>query len=528
MRRRDLLKGCAAATLAAARPPRAAQAQSAPGSVLRYVPAANLTLLDPIWSTAYVSICHGYAVFDAPYAADAGQNPRPQMLQGHEVSVDGRAWSLRLREGLTFHDGEPVRASDCAASFARWAARQSTGQVVGAFVESWSTADDRTIKVTLKQPLPTLAYLMANSVFPPFVMPERLARTAPDKQVTEMIGSGPFRFNAAEYVSGNRVVYEKFAGYAPRPEPAEWTSGGKIAKVGRVEWRIIPDQATAAAALQQGEIDWLEAPPADLQPLLRKHRDITLDVIDPTGWTGFLRFNQLQKPFDNVKIRQAVLMAVRQEDYLRLAAGDDPTSYTVCKSVFPCGTPFGREIGADAMRGDLEAAKRLLKEGGYAGEKVVILQPADLAPYGDFATITADLLRQIGMTVDLVASDWGTVTQRRAKKEPVEQGGWSIFVSGVNGPAIMNPAVNFLIRGQGQRGYFGWYDNPEIEKLASEWLQSEQQTERARLADLIQGIAFRTVPYVPLGQYVVRTAYRRNVQGVLHGPAVLPWNVAKV
>jgi len=528
MKRRDVLKGGAAAAAAMLSRLSSARAQSAPGSVLRYVPSANLTLIDPIWSTAYVSLCHGYAVFDAPFAADAKQNPRPQMLEGHEISSDGRSWSLRLRKGLAFHDGEPVRASDCAASFARWAARQSTGQVIGAFVDSWSATDDQTIRVELKQPLPTFAYLMANSVFPPFVMPERLAKTDPGKQVTEMVGSGPFRFNATEYVSGSKVVYEKFAQYVPRAEPAEWTSGGKVAKVERIEWRIIPDTATAAAALQQGEVDWLEAPPADLQPLLRKRQDITLDVIDPTGWTGFLRFNQLQKPFDNVKIRQAVLMAVNQEDYLRTAVGDDPSSYTICKSVFPCGTPLGRQLSADAMRADLDAARQLLKEGGYSGEKVVILQPADLPPYGDFATITAELLKQLGMSVELVASDWGTVTQRRTKKEPVEQGGWSIFVSGVNGPAIMNPAVNFLIRGQGARGYFGWYENPEVEKLASEWLQSDTEADRARLADMIQGIAFRTVPYVPLGQYVVRTAYRKNVQGVLHGPAVLPRNVSKV
>jgi peptide/nickel transport system substrate-binding protein len=528
VRRRHVLKAGALGALAASPIGRNARAQPDPRSVLRYVPSANLTLLDPIWSTAFVSLCHGYAVFDAPYGADAKQNPQPQMVEGHEISSDGRTWSLRLRDGLKFHDGEPVRAVDCAASLGRWATRQSTGQVVGAFVDSWSATDDRTIKIALKRPLPTLAYLLANSVFPPFILPERLANTDPNKQLTEMVGSGPFRFNNADYVSGSLVVYEKFAQYQPRSEPAEWTSGGKIAKVDRLEWHVIPDTATAAAALQQGEVDWVETPPSDLQPILKKSGDIVLDVIDPTGWTGFLRFNQLQKPFDNVKIRQAVLMAVNQEDYLRTVVGDDPASYTICKSVFPCGTPLGRPLGADAMRGDLNAAKQLLRDGGYAGEKVVILQPADLPPYGDFATITADLLQRIGMNVDLVSLDWGTVTQRRAKKDPVDQGGWSIFVSGANGPSLMNPAVNFLIRGQGARGYFGWYDNADVERLASEWLQSDTDADRSRLADLIQQIAFTTVPYVPLGQYLVRTAYRRNVQGILHGPAVLPWNVSKV
>src|SRR6202043_1162504 len=190
---------------------------------------------------------------------------------------------------------------------------------------------------------------------------------------TEMIGSGPFRFVAKDYVSGSLTAYEKFDAYLPRQEPADWTSGGKIAKVARIEWRIMPDPATAAAALQKGEIDWLERPAADLVPLLKRNKDITLDVTDPTGWTGFLRFNQLQPPFDNEKVRRAVLMAVNQEDYLRVATGDDPSSYTICPSVFPCGTPLGKPIGAKAMGANIEAAKALLREAGYAGDKVVLL-----------------------------------------------------------------------------------------------------------------------------------------------------------
>jgi len=527
VRRRNLLKAGAATVLAASPIARFAIAQPAERSVLRYVPSANLSLLDPIWSTAYVSLCHGYAVFDALYGADAKQQIRPQMAEGHSVSDDGRVWSIRLRDGLKFHDGEPVRAVDCAASLARWAARQPTGQVVGTFVESWSATDDRTIKVSLRQKLPSLAYLLAMSVFPPFIMPERLAKTDPSKQVTEMVGSGPFRFVAREFVDSSLVVYERFDGYVPRPEPAEWTSGGKVAKVDRIEWHIIPDASTAVNALMQGSVDWLEHPIADALPMLRKHPDIELDYIDPTGWTGFLRFNCLQAPFNDERVRQAVMMAVDQTDYLRVATGDDDSSYTVCPSVFPCGTPLGKPIGVPFMPATIEAAKVLLRQSGYAGEKVVLLSPSDNPPLGDFAEITADLFRKIGLNTELFTTDWGTVTQRRAKKEPVAQGGWSAFVSVVNGPAIMNPAVNFLVRGQGARGYFGWYENAEVETLAQEWLQSDTEADRARLSDRIQEIAFRTVPYVPLGQYVQRTAHRRAVQGILRGPAVLPWNVSK-
>jgi len=529
MERRVLLASGGAAFLSSLTSGRRASAQSQSRSVLKFVPSANLTVLDPIFSGAYVSLCHGYTVFDTLFGCDAAQVVQPQMAEGYTVSDDGRTWSITLREGLRFHDGEAVRATDCVASLKRWSARQSAGQIVAGFVEDWTAADDRTIRIALKRPMPTLATIMGTSVFPPFIMPERLAATDPAKPITDMVGSGPFRFKADEYVSGDRVVYERFADYMPRPEPAAWTSGGKVAKVDRIEWQIIPDAATAVAALQRGEVDWLERPVADLLSVLKADKGVKLDVIDPTGWTGFVRFNQLQAPFNNKAVRQAVMAAIHQEDFLRVATGDDPSSYTVCKSMFPCGTALGTQAGTSAMPGDIAAAKALLQKSGYAGEKAVLLGATDNPPLGDFAELVADTMRKIGIDVDLVTTDWGTVTQRRAKKEPVSQGGWSAFVSNVNGPAIMNPAIDFLIRGQGQGpgGYFGWYENADVETLTRSWLEAGDAADRKRTADQIQAIAFATVPEIPLGQYVQRTAYRRNVTGMLQGPAVLPWNISK-
>jgi peptide/nickel transport system substrate-binding protein len=360
------------------------------------------------------------------------------MVEGHEVSADGRTWSIRLREGLKFHDGEPVLARDCAASFARWAARQSTGQVVGAFCRDWGVADDRTIKVTLKQALPTFAYLMAIAV------PALRHAGAAGQDGAGQAGDGDGRLRAVplqrrRVCDGSKVVYEKFRDYRPRAEAADWTAGGKHAQVDRLEWLIMPDKATQVAALQRGEVDWVESPPSDLLPVLKKNRDVTIDAIDPIGWTGFIRFNCLQKPFDNLKVRQAVMMAVDQEDYVRIVADDAPGSYAICKSVFPCGSALGRQLGAEAMRGDYRGRAGDAARSGYAGERVVLLQAVDLPPYNDYATVTAELLKKIGMNVDLVSSDWGTVTQRRAKMEPVEQGGWSIFIAGVNSPGRDQP-----------------------------------------------------------------------------------------
>lgn len=525
MKRRSLL-AAGTATAALATLPRFAVAQGAGSRVLRYVPSANLTQLDPIWSTAYVTLCHGYAVFDTLYGTDAQGQVLPQMAAGHTVSDDGRRWTIRLREGLRFHDGAPVLARDCVASLQRWCLRQGAGQIIAGFLDRWEAPDDRTIVAHLKEPMPTLATLMAMSVFPPFVMPERLARTDPGQQVAEMVGSGPFRFKADEYVSGALSVYDKFAGYVPRQEAPDWTSGGKVARLDRIEWRVIPDSATAVAALQQGEVDWVEKPLADLVPMLKRRNDIVLDVIDTTGWAGALRFNVLHPPFDNEAIRRAVLQAVDQHPFLQVATAGDESSFTICHSAFPCGTPAGRPIPG-TMPGDAQAARIAIAAAGYKGEPVVLLAPSDNPPLGDFAELAADVMRRIGLKVDVVSTDWGTVVQRRGKKEPVAQGGWSAFVTVVNGPAIMSPPVNFMIRGQGARGYFGWYENAEVEALVQQWLRAASDAERVAISDRIQAVVMRTAPLVPLGQYVQRTAYRNTIQGVLKGPATLPWNVRK-
>ena len=260
MERRTLLKGAAAAaggaTLASP-----AVAQPARAAALRFVPQANLTALDPVWTSAIVTQMHGYHVYDTLYAVDGQLRPRPQMAEGHTVSDDGRVWRIRLREGLRFHDGEPVRAQDCAASLARWSKRDPFGQLLAASVDSWRAADDRTLEVRLTRPFPLLLDALAKpDANVPFVMPERLAATDANAQVGEVVGSGPYRFLPEEFVSGSRVAYARFDGYAPRQEPPDWASGGKVAHFPRVEWHILPDPATAAAALQSGEVDWLEQP----------------------------------------------------------------------------------------------------------------------------------------------------------------------------------------------------------------------------------------------------------------------------
>jgi peptide/nickel transport system substrate-binding protein len=521
MKRRTLL-GAAAATAAL---PRFAIAQ--PASVLRFVPQSNLTLLDPIVTTAAVTANHAYMVFDTLFGMNTALDAKPQMAEGYTVSDDGRGYLIKLRDRLKWHDGQPVLARDCAASLARWAARDTFGQTVAKVVDSWGTADDKAIRITLKQPFPLLIDALAKpDAQIAFMMPERLAKTDPSKGVTEMVGSGPFRFLKDEFVAGSSVAYARNAGYIPRQEAPDWTSGSKVVHFDRVEWKIIPDSSTAASALQSGEVDWYEQLQADLVPLLRRNADIALAASNPQGYIGGMRFNHLHPPFNDVRMRRAILTAVNQDDYMRAVTGNDPSLYQICRSQFPCGTTYGPRVGGSAQAGDLAAAKAMIKE-AYTGAKAVIINPTDFATIAPLGDITYDMLQKLGIDVEMVAADWGTVVQRRASKEPVDKGGWSVFHTWFTGGFIINPVVSAPFRGQGANGWFGWYDNPKIEALTDEWLRAKDLDARKKIADAIQAENFIQVPTVTLGQFQIPTAYRKSMQGRLSCSGPLFWNLRR-
>ncbi len=522
--RRALLTGAA---LAATRP---AYAQRRDPRVLKFIPAVGLTVLDPIWTASLVTLNHAYHVYDTLYGIGQDLSPRPQMVAGHTVSDDGRTWSFKLRENLWFHDGTPVLARDAAASMRRWWKRDSFGQLVAALADSLEAADDRTIRLTLKKPFPHLLDALARvGALTCFVMPERFANTDPYTPVKDATGSGPYRFLPSEFNAGGFVAYSKFDRYVPRSEPAERIAGGKVAHFERIEWHTVPDASTAAAAMQNGEMDWWESVPTDLQELLVKSKDVALQAKDPYNWYGIARFNLTQAPFNNLKLRRAVLAAVNQEDYMRAAFGDTSEGvWRTCRAMMPCGVKDVTELGAADMPGlDVEAARKAVAASGYNGERTVVMAPMDYPQLGAFGHVTADLFRRIGINVDFQPMDWGTMIQRTANRESVEKGGWSMFHTSGSMISMTNPALNMYIRGQGQKGWVGWYDKPEVETIAQEWLDTKPDEPQRDRFDRLQRILFADPPLLPLGQYTVFTARRRDITGILDGSASYPWNIRR-
>jgi peptide/nickel transport system substrate-binding protein len=494
------------------------------GGTLRFVPHADLKILDPIWTTAYITRNHGYMIFDTLFALDGNLKLQPQMVDRHTVSKDAMKYSFTLRDGLKFHDGAAVTAEDCVASIKRWGARDAVGRLMLASLAKMAPTDKKTFVIELETPFGlVLDALGKPSASPSFIMPARLAATDPNEQIKEVVGSGPFKFSKDEWQPGNRVVYVRNADYVPRTENPSGAAGAKRALVDRVEWRYIPDAATAGAALEAGEVDYWENVPLDFAPRLEKNTDVSVFVTDPRGSQGILRPNHLHPPFNNKKARQALLLAVDQKSYLQAVIGHEKY-YKVCPSVFMCGgLPY--ESAAGAPTPDLGRARQLLKESGYDGKPIVVLDPAD-SPYAHApALVTMEVLKSLGANVDLQSMDWSTMVARRAKKEPPAQGGWNVFHTWSTSFDTMTPAVSSVLGGGGDKAWFGWPTSEPMEKLRADFAREPNDAKRKAIAEQVQRLAYEEVPYVPWGQFVVPGAFRKNVQGVLQFGATLLWNI---
>ena len=524
MRRRTFLASGLTAT--ALTMPRIAAAQG--NRVMKFIPQADLAVLDPIWTTAFVTRNHSYLVFDTLYGWNSKFEATPQMVEGHTVDADGLTWTLKLRDGLQFHDGEKVLAGDCVASLLRWGKRDNFGRMLMATTTELLAPDDRTIVFRLRSPFPQLPEALGkatNNIA--VIMPQRFAATDPFKQVAELIGSGPFRFKAGERVSGAIYVYEKFSAYKPRESGAvDWTAGPKIVNFDRVEWHVVTDSSTAAAALRLGQFDWWELPPPDLIPMLRGDRNIDVKPQDPAGFIGVFRMNHLNPPFDSPAIRRALLGAIDQTEFMQASGGDDHSLWNDHVGYFCPNTPMASDSGMEALtsKRDLDKVRRNLEDAGYKGETIVLLGATDIPVLKALADVTADLLQRVGMKVDYVAADWGTVIQRRTRKEG-GQGGWHLYSNFGGGLDMTSPTTNTVLW-SGQNAAPGWPNSPRIEELSAAWVKASDQANKQRIARDIQLQAFVDVPYIPLGQLIQPTAVRKDITGVMPGFPVF-WNLKR-
>ncbi|MDF1690321.1 MAG: ABC transporter substrate-binding protein [Cycloclasticus sp.] len=488
--------------------------QGCSSQTLRVAPHTELKVFDPIWTTAYITRDHGYLVYDTLFSMNEMYEPEPQMVDTWSVSADKTLWTFQLREGLKWHDGKDVTAEDCIASLQRWGKRDGLGQLLFRDIESLSANDAVTFEMKLKRPnaavLQMLAKLSSNV---PFMMPKRLAQSDPFTAIQDPIGSGPFIFSKDEWVPGSKVVYVKNKKYIPRKEPVSLAAGGKVAKLDRIIWKFYPDQTSATQALIDGEVDYMESPSTKMIPLLEGKKEITLAFTDPSGNVAMSRFNTLLPPFDDVAVRRAAIMAMDQSDYMTAALGD-PKYWRTCYSVFPCGTQFESEVGNELMKiGNIEAAKKALQATSYDGTPVVILNPVDSPVISAMTQVTVNKLREIGMVVEVRDMTWASLTEQRANRESVANGGWNMFHTWWIAADLSNPMA-IAFSGNRNSGWFGWPEDAQLEELRSAFIEAGSEEQAQEIAGKIQARLFDIAAFAVLGQFFEPVAYSNKVYGV--------------
>jgi peptide/nickel transport system substrate-binding protein len=528
MKRRSLLTAAAsvaaASTVGLARP---AIAQKASASTLKFVPQANLANPDPIWTTATVAANHGYMVWDTLYGIDDSLTGRPQMLAGHDITDDGKTWTFTLRDGLLFHDNVPVRAIDCTTSITRWQTKDPFGQKLASLTDEMKPLDDKRFQIRLKKPFAQMPYALGAQGC--FVMPERMAKTPASQQVTEYIGSGPFVFLKDEWNSGVRAAYAKFTKYVPRQEPPQYFSGGKVVNFDRVEWTVQPDPATQAAALQTGEVDWVEQPLIDLLPMLKSSDGVQVATFDPLGVLAIIAFNHLYPPFDNPKVLQALISAVDQKEFVTSVIGEQASLGKYPVGFFTAGSPLANDAGMQAFTSprNLDAAKQALKDAGYKGEPITLMSPTDQAPLQAMCQVVRDVFTKVGLNVQYASMDWGTLVARRAKQDPPSQGGWNTFCTTWGGLSVANPGSSYPLNAVGKTGWFGWANDPKLVDLRQQWFDSPDLAAQQDVCKQIQLEAFQSVPFLPVGQWYQPTAFRTSLTGFVKCANILFWGVKR-
>jgi peptide/nickel transport system substrate-binding protein len=530
MRRRDLLKGVMATVLAAGAAPRLGRAADR-AKTLFFVGVADLTVLDPVVTGARPTRNYAYLVFDTLYGIDKEWKTQPQMVEGHEIEDDGLTWTLKLREGLRFHDKEPVLAKDVVASIRRFAPRVIFASALMNVTNELSAPDDRTVKFRLKRPFPHLPDALAGpGGNVPAIMPERIAAESPFKPVAEIVGSGPYRFLKDEHVVGARAAFGRFDLYKPRAGgQVGFTAGPKVANFERVEWLTL-DPFSASAALRRGEIDWWENPSRDLVGQLAGDPNITVVSHFATA-NGIMTFNQLHPPFDNPAIRRALLGAADQAEAISTIAGSDPDNWHDGIGLFGAGTPFASDVGIEVLKSprDYAAVKRALAQAGYKGERIIVMAPTDVHELGNLTRTGAEQLRRAGMNVDLQEMDFGSVVRRRANQGPPDKGGYNMFCTLIDRSLPnVHPFGNLAIRADGKEPINGWASSPRIEELRADWLAMADFEQQKRICAELQKQLWVDVPFIPMGEYWQASAYRKDLTDIIPGCFTTFYGVRRV
>lgn len=499
-----------------ASPPLAGTARAS--TVANIVLESEVVILDPHATTAAITRTFSTHVFDTLFAMDGQGVIRPQMVEAWETSADGLTWNFRLRPGLMWHDNTPVTAADCVASLERWAPRDALGRMLWAAKAELAATDARSFRLTLSRPFPLVLDVLGKPNAPlPVMMPARLAAVPVEQRLREPVGSGPFRFRAADWRPGDLMVLERFEGYVPREEPQDFLAGSKRAHLDRLNLRVMPDQATGASALIQGEIDYMQYLPFDLLPRIERARGVRTQGFGGIHqFQGNFRINHAAEPFDDPAIRQVLWRCVDQTAILTAIGVPERYRSPPCNAAFLCDGPLESRLGAERMGFDVAEARRMLAATNYRGQPLTCLTVAGGISQ-TAAQVTIQAMQQAGFRVEEQVMDWGTLLARRARRE-----GWHMFSVYANGTDMFSPLTHFYISNT-CADFPGWDCDREIQAALREFAATADQAGRRAIAARIQARVVEHVPSLMWGQFTIPAGYRERLRDLPRAAYPMFW-----
>lgn len=480
------------------------------GGTLQWVPQASLRTLDPVWTTAAMTHNTARQMYDAVFAWDSALQSQPQLIEEWSMTDDAKSYTFKLREGMTFHDGDTVTSDDLLSSIARHEQRQPIGISIRQLGEpSYTRIDDLTIQVDMAKKFGLVPFFWGTWGTVYVYKQEIADATSPDVAVEaeQTIGSGPFKFVSWE--PGNRLVMDRYEGYIPRSEPKDGAAGSKEAFLDQIVMSEVPDQATRVAALLTQQADFSEGIAGDLLPTLEDSPSVTVDTIGP--WAApWLVYNHLHPPFNDQRARLAVQAVVNREEYMRAGYGPE-FLWETCAALFMCGGPLESDVGSEIYfaEPDIERGKQLWDEyvadTGFS-DPVIVLAATDYPDFFASGLITKRNLEAIGAQVEMPSMDWAAVVARRAEKSLPADGGWNIFHTW---GGVFDPVTAVGLSGN----WFGWPQNDTIQGLIEEFPLAGTLEEQQRIADAIQQENYENPNYLTMGQFNFLVARHNYVKG---------------
>jgi peptide/nickel transport system substrate-binding protein len=481
--------------------PAAGQAQA--GGAIRVATDAEPNTFDWTSSTATATRLVAWHVFEGLFAIDQAYTVRPLLAAGYTVSPDGLRYTIKLRQGIKFHNGQPMTADDVVASLARWGKLSGGGEETFKFITALRAVDPSTVEITLSAPFGPLITNLGDPKQSAVIMPKAIAERAGVQPLTELVGTGPYIFK--KWTRGQEIVLARNPAYVSRTENWGGLTGRKVAYADEIDFYPVTDPQVRLSGVSTGQYDFALELPQDLYPKVKSNRSLTADIVKVFSWPGVV-FNKARGPFTDARLRLAVLYAMKDSDLMAAAAGPQAFWHLDPGLFFPEQHDVYSTAGSDVYNHqNLDRARELMREAGYKGEKIVLMSTKDYTWMYNMAQVLTPELQAVGFNVDSQVYDWATLLSRRAKPDLFDA-----FITGFS-PSIDPTGIIFF----GQK-WPGWYKSAALDKLLAEWSRTPVTAGAARtkIMDQIQTLFYTEVPVAKVGNEFGLEVYN-NVH--LHG-----------